>query len=67
MLFSSNSGTWVFNKSRTSIFWFFVSSKNSIMEIKKVNNELENKIIDIDMMMEHISSTEDEYIECYSN
>jgi hypothetical protein len=42
-------------------------SKNSIMEIKKVNNELENKIIDIDMMMEHISSTEDEYIECYSN
>jgi hypothetical protein len=42
-------------------------SKNSIMEIKKVNNELEDKIINIDMMMEHISSTEDEYIECYSN
>ena len=24
-------------------------------------------VINIDMMMEHISSTEDEYIECYSN
>jgi hypothetical protein len=43
-------------------------SNNSIIEIKKLNYQLEDRISNIDKMIDHISiSTEEEYIECYSN
>lgn len=43
-------------------------STNTIIEMKKINHLLEEKINDIDMILEHINtSSDEEYIECYSN
>lgn len=48
-------------------------SKNSILQLKETNSKLEDKISNIDSLIEHIKlnldtdDTDDEYIECYSN
>jgi predicted metal-dependent hydrolase len=39
----------------------------ALSEIKELNTQLEDKINDINMIIDHISSSEEEYIECYSN
>jgi hypothetical protein len=40
---------------------------DALSEIKELNTQLEDKINDINMIIDHISSSEEEYIECYSN
>lgn len=40
---------------------------HALSEIKELNTKLEDKINDINMIIDHISSSEEEYIECYSN